>query len=217
MTLTRDFLLGVFPVTQGQYRRLMGNAAAPYFDGNDAVPMENVTWLDAVHFCNALSEVEGLRPYFRIEGEHVTCHGGTGYRLPTEAQGSMPAVRGHRNATASATTRRSWVSTPGSRRTRATRSSRSGSGRRIGSASTTCTATSGNGAGTGSALRPSACLDPEGPERGTMRVLRGGSWYDPGPSLCSSARLWWEPNDTGMTAWKFGFRVAREEFTRTRR
>src|SRR5262249_34896366 len=45
VTLTRDFLVGVFPVTQGQYRKLMGDAAAPYFAGRDAAPMENVTWL----------------------------------------------------------------------------------------------------------------------------------------------------------------------------
>ena len=48
--------------------------------------MENVTWLDAVHFCNALSEVEGLPPYYRIDGESVVPRGGTGYRLPTEAE-----------------------------------------------------------------------------------------------------------------------------------
>ena len=86
VTLSRDFLLGVFPVTQGQYRRLMGDAAAPYFAGIDAAPMENVTWLDAIHFCNALSEVEGLPAYYRIDGQRVTCRGGTGYRLPTEAE-----------------------------------------------------------------------------------------------------------------------------------
>src|SRR5262249_52137753 len=86
VTLTRDFLLGAFPVTQGQYRKLMGDAAAPYFGGIDAAPMENVTWFDAVHFCNALSELEGLTPYYRIDGERVTCQGGCGYRLPTEAE-----------------------------------------------------------------------------------------------------------------------------------
>jgi formylglycine-generating enzyme required for sulfatase activity len=57
---------------------------------------------------------------------------------------------------------------------------------------------------------PAACINPTGAARGGARVLRGGSWSDPAPSLRSSARLSWVGNDTEMTAWKFGFRVARD-------
>ena len=57
---------------------------------------------------------------------------------------------------------------------------------------------------------PAACINPTGPARGGARVLRGGSWSDAAPSLRSSARLSWVANDTEMTAWKFGFRVARD-------
>src|SRR5207249_11563686 len=42
--------------------------------------------MDAVKFCNKLSEKEGLDPYYAIEGEEVRVRGGTGYRLPTEAE-----------------------------------------------------------------------------------------------------------------------------------
>ena len=159
VSLTRDFLLGVYPVTQGQYRRLMGDAASPYFAGIDAAPMENVTWLDAIHFCNALSEVEDLPPYYRIDGERVSCRGG--HRLPPADRGrvGIRLPRGQlRQPIPSATTRHCCLSTPGSRTIRATRSSRSDTGRRTRSACTTCTATSGNGAGTGMGpmTRPSA-------------------------------------------------------------
>ena len=37
-------------------------------------------------FCNALSVKEGLDPYYTINGASVSIKGGTGYRLPTEAE-----------------------------------------------------------------------------------------------------------------------------------
>src|SRR5262249_32094242 len=49
-------------------------------------PVESITWFQAVQFCNRLSERHGLSPYYRIEGNGVTVRGGTGYRLPTEAE-----------------------------------------------------------------------------------------------------------------------------------
>ena len=48
--------------------------------------MENVSWLDAVKFCNKLSEREKRTPFYRIDGTEVTIVGGNGYRLPTEAE-----------------------------------------------------------------------------------------------------------------------------------
>ena len=46
--------------------------------------MENVSWIDAIAFCNKLSEQEGLKPYYALGA--VVRSGGTGYRLPTEAE-----------------------------------------------------------------------------------------------------------------------------------
>ena len=45
-----------------------------------------MSWHDAVRFCIRLSERHGLEPYYRLEGERVTVRGGSGYRLPTEAE-----------------------------------------------------------------------------------------------------------------------------------
>ena len=59
-----------------------------YFKGKPKNPVENVSWLDAVRFCNQLSEREGLKPFYEISGETVQVPdwNGTGYRLPTEAE-----------------------------------------------------------------------------------------------------------------------------------
>ena len=49
-------------------------------------PVVNVSWNDAVTFCNWLSRQEGKQEYYRIAGTTVTIAGGNGYRLPTEAE-----------------------------------------------------------------------------------------------------------------------------------
>ena len=84
-------------MTQAQYRGVMGVNRFHYSstgNGKDAVrgldtsehPAENLSWFDAVDFCNQLSAKERLKPYYLREGETVALLGGVGYRLPTEAE-----------------------------------------------------------------------------------------------------------------------------------
>jgi formylglycine-generating enzyme required for sulfatase activity len=93
------FSLGVTEVTQAQYEAVTGNNPshfAPTGCGRDKVagqstaqhPVENVSWLDAIRFCNALSKKDGLAHYYRVDGEKVEIpdRKGPGYRLPTEAE-----------------------------------------------------------------------------------------------------------------------------------
>jgi prepilin-type processing-associated H-X9-DG protein len=82
--ITREFSLGVFEVTQGQYVRIMGQdsiADPPRVERNGALaedrlrlPVANVSWIDAVTFCNRLSAL----PAEKTAGRR--------YRLPTEAE-----------------------------------------------------------------------------------------------------------------------------------
>jgi formylglycine-generating enzyme required for sulfatase activity len=93
------FLLGAAEVTQREYVTVMRNNPS-FFSargaGGDQVidqstdwfPVENVSWLDAVKFCNAMSEKDDLTPYYDIAGDTVRIRDikSAGYRLPTEAE-----------------------------------------------------------------------------------------------------------------------------------
>ncbi len=98
------FLLGQYEVTRGDFRVVLGydpavdlEAPEPEVDLGEwslKRPAQHVTWLDAVRFCNALSRLEGFRPYYEInelaDPAKVTVKipdpDGSGYRLPTEAE-----------------------------------------------------------------------------------------------------------------------------------
>ena len=80
-----DFMISPYEVTQSEYKKLTGENPSS-FRGDD-LPVENVTWLEAVKFCNAKSESEGLKPAYTIDGSKVTWDlSSEGYRLPTEAE-----------------------------------------------------------------------------------------------------------------------------------
>ncbi|BAZ87337.1 bifunctional serine/threonine-protein kinase/formylglycine-generating enzyme family protein [Dolichospermum compactum] len=62
-----SFCMGKYELTQAQYQAIMGDNPA-YFKGNNR-PVENVSWNDAVAFCEKLSQKTGKK-----------------YRLPSEAE-----------------------------------------------------------------------------------------------------------------------------------
>ncbi len=71
--------------TQSEYRRLTGENPSS-FTGDD-LPVENISWLDAVRYANAKSADAGLAPAYVITETGVTWDlSAGGYRLPTEAE-----------------------------------------------------------------------------------------------------------------------------------
>jgi formylglycine-generating enzyme required for sulfatase activity len=113
VTLTKGFYMGKYPVTQKQYETVMGTNPSifsppliPEETSTAKWPVENVSWYDALVFCNKLSMKEGMTPAYRISGKTDPAEwgtvpdensdetwdaveivaGSTGYRLPTEAQ-----------------------------------------------------------------------------------------------------------------------------------
>jgi formylglycine-generating enzyme required for sulfatase activity len=67
VTFARGFRIGATEVTQKEWRLIMGTNPA-FFEGND-LPVERITWHEAVEYCRRLSKKEKKR-----------------YRLPTEAE-----------------------------------------------------------------------------------------------------------------------------------
>lgn len=83
--IVSDFYMSIYEVTQAEYAEVTGNNPSSFSGEN--LPVENVTWMDAVRYCNALSEREGLEPAYIIDGATITWNrSADGYRLPTEAE-----------------------------------------------------------------------------------------------------------------------------------
>jgi serine/threonine protein kinase len=89
--ITRAFLISNREVTQPQYRAVEFGDPRALADP-DPLPVSDVSWLDAIEFCNKLSIKEHREPYYQVirRGEAVRVRvirvDGRGYRLPTEAE-----------------------------------------------------------------------------------------------------------------------------------
>ncbi|MCL2765986.1 MAG: formylglycine-generating enzyme family protein [Treponema sp.] len=91
-----SFQMSMYPVTQREYQEIMGTNPS-HFKG-DNLPVENVTWFDAIEYCIRRSQREGLTPAYTMtnrvpaSGYPITDAAvsvnwnANGYRLPTEAE-----------------------------------------------------------------------------------------------------------------------------------
>ena len=91
VTISKDYYLGVYEVTQAQYEKVMDKNPS-HFQGaivgneNADLPVENVSWDDAVEFCKKLSELPDEKKVGRV------------YRLPTEAEWEYSCRAGSKTA-----------------------------------------------------------------------------------------------------------------------
>ncbi|MFE0132486.1 formylglycine-generating enzyme family protein [Streptomyces sp. NPDC059037] len=186
--------IAAYPVTQALYARITG--LRPSTVDGDRLPVEGVSWWDAVRFCNALSEHDGFTPAYRIDGESdgegiVWDASADGYRLPTEAEWEHACRAGTAGPHYGPLDEIAWY--------------RGNSDERIHDVG---------------GRRPNAwglhdmlgnvwdwCWDIYDPEvYGSYRVLRGGGWFDEHWSCRASARRRSHPS---YRVDDVGFRLAR--------
>jgi formylglycine-generating enzyme required for sulfatase activity len=189
--LTQGFWLSDHEVTQAEYQAVMGNNPSS-FKGDLNRPVEQVSWNEAVEYCQKLTARE--RAAGRITAQQV-------YRLPTEAEWEYAARAGTTGARYGEFDAIAWWAGNSGYQTNPVRKKAANSWGlydMMGNVWELCA--------DWYASYPSGTVtDPVGPGTGSFRVVRGGSWNRVDRNTRSASRSTIEPE---RRADVIGFRPA---------
>lgn len=226
-----SFFISETEVTQGQWKELMGSNPSE-FKNRDDYPVENVSWYDAVEFCNKLSDKYGLEKVYEIDKSKKDLNNKNkrdlkswlvkanfskkGFRLPTEAEWEYACRAG-------TTTAFHFGDSLKSNMANFTDSKQNNSSKGEDQGKTTPVKSfKPNAWGlydmhgnvyewcwdwySNNYYRQSPVNNPKGPVSSEYRVLRGGSWYNYVNDLRSASRSISDPDDRYGS---YGFRITR--------
>ena len=192
VTLSRGFWLGRTEVTQAQYEAVMGENPSTFHELGEDVPVERVSWIDAMEFCGKLTEKE------RAAGRLPV---GFTYTLPTEAQWEYACRAGTTGAYPGDIDALAWHAgnSGGTKHPVARREPNDwGFHDMSGNVLEWCFDWYGDYPG-------GAVIDPRGPRHGYYRMARGGSWRMESHVGRSAAR---SGGSAGRLDYTLGFRLA---------
>ncbi len=192
VTISKSYYLGAYEVTQGQYEKVMGGNPSE-FKGSQ-LPVETVSWDDAISFCQKLSAIQDEKA------------AGREYRLPTEAEWEYACRATSTTSFCFGDSSESyeeyaWFDEGLGSETHPIgekAANRWGLYDMHGNVWEWCQDWYGE-------YPTGAATDPKGPNEGSRRVSRGGSWTVVAAHCRSASRIFLLPSSHGND---FGFRVA---------
>ncbi|MCX5673829.1 MAG: formylglycine-generating enzyme family protein [Planctomycetota bacterium] len=208
------FYMDTSEVTQAAFQALMGRNPSK-FVGPDR-PVERISWLGAVQFCNMRSLKEGLKACY--DPKTLACDfAADGYRLPTEAEWEYAcragtAARYSFGDDPAKLSAFAWLKVNAGGQTHPVRQKAPnpwGLYDVHGNVAEWCNDFYAERYVAGGP--PGAAVDPRGPASGDERVLRGGSWASDAGACRSAARAAETPGfaDVCFGYEKYGFRCVR--------
>jgi len=189
--LTRPYWIGRCEVTQGQWEAVMGNNPSRFRNMGANAPVENVSYTDALSFCEKLTERE--RQAGRLPDGYV-------YTLPTEAQWEYASRAGGDGEDEGKMELNGWYDDNSDKSTHPV-------GQRLANGWGLCDMR-GNVwewcRDWADHFPGSQATDPEGPASGRNKIARGGAWNRDDGYCTSCTRGQFTPAKTGPD---IGFRL----------
>ncbi len=211
-----SFSIGRYELDQDQYQSLTGDN--PSANKGNNLPVESVSWFEAIKYCNAKNKAEGLpQAYNENTGELLNSSGQVtnditqvkGYRLPTEAEWEYAARGGNKTGNylfsgSDNPDQAAWYEDNSGGKTHdvgTKQPNELGIFDMNGNVSEWCTDWYNSGY-----YSKSPAINPTNTDPSTIRVTRSGSWLDSKENITVSSRNFHTPD------FRFdylGFRLAR--------